>query len=197
MDTPQVVAILVTGVFAIAASGLGQYIGGRMAERRASQERNERETHRFTNDKRDLFLDALRHATFPPDDAADSNERLRIAVSLALFDADVAKCYLAATKSRSAFGAAAARLENDLVREVTAEIADGQLNSDLSAVEERALTLARERLSIEVLQDRRLWVNSLGDLGSAMRKSLGMSGAFHFDLDLPGEDGDIMATSDR
>lgn len=92
MSWGQVVAILLTGLLAVTASGVGQYVGGRMADKRAQEERARLDRDRFAEAKRQLYVDAL-HMISNPIDITIDLRNVPMASALGLFDQNVERAF--------------------------------------------------------------------------------------------------------
>ncbi len=174
MTWPQLLTILLTGVFAVSASALGQFVGGRMAQRRDDQDREHRERERFSEPKREIYLAALEQAASMK--AVPTPERVRMVTSLSLFDRDVARQYGEATSAQARVftqaEAAALEVAQRVAEEIAAEAAAGAF-TDAEAAKREAIARGKKALGIESLPLGE-WVDEMMKLGEAMRRSLGI-----------------------
>jgi hypothetical protein len=156
-----------------------------MSEKRAHADREQRERERFSDEKRDLFLEAL--AQLSSTETVSFDNSIGMTMSLSLFDTKVAVKY---TKARNSHHAAfesmpqmyrtiAREVGAEVVAEVVAEVAAGNVVRSKEEVSDRARMLAKERLphhfSVDDPKVRR-WMDDILDLTSEMRRSLGVSG---------------------
>lgn len=172
MTWVQLLAILLTGVLAVAASAFGQYVGGRMAFRRDEQERLHREKERFSEPKRELYLQALEGLS-----GMDKIgfKKVNMIMSLSLFDVEVARKYAeVSTAHQAMFGNIddrAKKLAADIVGEAAAGVHVDK-EAVLSAARERGSDLASKLVVGNPLADK--WLDGMVDLGRLMRQSLGL-----------------------
>lgn len=171
----QLLTILLTGVLAVAASAVGQYVGGRMAFRRDERERLHREKERFSEPKRELYLQALEGVSSIE---TIGFQRVGTIMSISLFDIEVARKYAEVSNAHQAMFSHL----NHKVREIAAQIA-AEAAAGVYADKEAVLAAAKDKgddLAGEVVVDNPLadkWLEGMVDLGRLMRQSLGLPDA--------------------
>lgn len=177
MTWPQLVAILLTGVFAITASAVGQYVGGRMTHKRDERERAHRDRERFSEAKRELYLQAL--ALVSTGTAAKFPEKVSMITALSLFDTEVAAKFGKVSNAHdsvfSPFDQTSREVVGSIARDVAAGAITGQAEAERVAYQ-RAKEMAASRLDLSSPEMDK-WLDGLVELGKRMRESLGVTTA--------------------
>lgn len=172
MTWVQLLAIVLTGVLAVAASAFGQYVGGRTAFRRDEQERAHREKERFSEPKRELYLQAIEGLSGMDELGF---KKVSMAMSLSLFDAEVARKYAEVSTAHQAMFGNVDDRSKKLVAHIVGEAAAGVYGDNeaaLSAAKKRGADLADNLVVGNPLADK--WLEGMTDLGRLMRQSLGL-----------------------
>jgi hypothetical protein len=175
MTWPQLITILLTGSLAMAASAVGQYVGGRMAREREERERAHRERDRFSESKRELYLQSLnRISSLEP---ISFDDRIGIMMSLSLYDPAVAAKFSNVVLDQHRVASQIGSETEEAVREIVADAATGAL-SDPDALKEATASIGKR--IVNKLRDSRpalmeTWLAGVVELGEVMRSSLGVT----------------------
>lgn len=175
MTWPQLVAILLTGVFAITASAVGQYVGGRMTHKRDERERAHRDRERFSEAKRELYFRAL--ALVSTSTPAEFNDRISMITTLSLFDERIAAKFSEVSSAHQTAFAPLSETTREVIESITRDVAAGAITgqTELERVaRERAQESVSSRLDVSG-PSMQAWLDGLVDLGKSMRTSLGVA----------------------
>ncbi|MHA7134334.1 hypothetical protein [Oerskovia turbata] len=175
MTWPQLVAILLTGVFAITASAVGQYVGGRMTHKRDERERAHRDRERFSETKRELYLQAL--AMVSTGTPAEFAEKLSMITTLSLFDTEVAAKFGEVSNAHYEVFSPLDQASSDIVESIARDVAAGAITGQAEA-ERVAYQRAKELVTTRLdpgSPEMDKWLDGLVELGKRMRESLGVT----------------------